>query len=177
MRDSIVEPGRKLLSMAVGMAVAVIGLLVAVHLFSGVNYLLVLALLALGAYEIVKRRKPGGGQNHWFLAAGLLSLLAAAVCLLNMADTLLVWDAVLFTIPIWAITNGLCKLASALHTFHDRGIGWGYLVFTGGFAVLMGAVLILFPLAGILTMSEFTGILIGILLLIYGINVMADAYA
>ena len=48
-----------------------------------------------------------------------------------------------------------------------------------GFAgvILLGALLLILPAAGIMTMTEFTGILTGVLLLVFGINVIVDAYA
>ena len=42
----------------------------------------------------------------------------------------------------------------------------------GLFGILLGALLLILPAAGIMTMTEFTGILTGVLLLVFGINVI-----
>ena len=167
MRESKVDPQQKILSVTVGLLTVIIGLFVAIKPFEGVNFLLIVALLALGLYELFGWFRAEN-RTIWALAGGCVSLLFAVLALFNI---------LLYTIPIWAICNGLIKLAGVFALMRRGEGGFGWKLLTGFFGILLGALLLILPAAGIMTMTEFTGILTGVLLLVFGINVIVDAYA
>ena len=176
MRESKVDPQQKILSVTVGLLTVIIGLFVVIKPFEGVNFLLIVALLALGLYELFGWFRAEN-RTIWALAGGCVSLLFAVLALFNIINILFIWDILLYTIPIWAICNGLIKLAGVFALMRRGEGGFGWKLLTGFFGILLGALLLILPAAGIMTMTEFTGILTGVLLLVFGINVIVDAYA
>ncbi|MBQ9942602.1 MAG: hypothetical protein IJP03_06320 [Christensenellaceae bacterium] len=176
MRESKVEKKQKLISVGTGLAVVAIGALVAVRPFNMVNILLIVACVAVGLYEF-NRWHISADRAIWALLAGIVSVVFALLGICNLAGVLFAWDIVLYTIPSWGICYGAIKALGAFQMYRAGETNWGWGMLTGVLSVLIGALLILLPLLGIMTMTEFTGMLIGVLLLVVGINISVDAYA
>ena len=74
----------------------------------------------------------------------------------NIINILFIWDILLYTIPIWAICNGLIKLAGVFALMRRGEGGFGWKLLTGFFGILLGALLLILPAAGIMTCLLYT---------------------
>jgi len=176
MRESIVEPREKFITLAAGLAAALIGTLIGVQLLGGAALLCALALIILGCYEFY-RWSLAPVRSVLALIDGGAALLAALICLCNYFGVIFTWEAHLYTFPLWAIVSGLLKLLRVVQLYRGGEYGWGWMLLCALLSALAGVLLLILPAAGIMTMSEFSYMVIGLVLLLHGVHVVVDAFA
>ncbi|KOS56254.1 HdeD family acid-resistance protein [Rhodococcus rhodochrous] len=121
-------------------------------------------------YHSIRDRARLDGWG-WWLAMGLVSIAAGIVALVWPAATALV---VLYIIAFYAILFGVTGIIGALSFRKVPNSGWGWSLFAGILAVLLGVVLLIFPGSGIISLIWLLGIyaiLFGVLLIIVAFQV------
>ncbi|MDM7487836.1 HdeD family acid-resistance protein [Rhodococcus sp. GXMU-t2271] len=121
-------------------------------------------------YHSIRDRARLDGWG-WWLAMGLVSIAAGIVALVWPAATALV---VLYIIAFYAILFGVTGIIGALSFRKVPNSGWGWSLFAGILAVLLGVVLLIFPGSGIISLIWLLGIyaiLFGVLLIVVAFQV------
>jgi uncharacterized membrane protein HdeD (DUF308 family) len=91
----------------------------------------------------------------WMVAEGTISVLAGLVALLWPGQTAL---TLLFLVAIWAIALGVAQIAEAFVARRRVDGTWGWALAGGVLNVLFGAVLLVWPGSGILTLLWLIGV-------------------
>lgn len=175
MHESKASTTQKIFSVGLAIILTIIGLIFAIKPVKSFYFLFIIAFFLFGVYELYRYAKVVP-KNIWYLVGGIVNIVFAIMTIGNVANFLFVWDMMLFMIPIWGICLGISKILAGVHMCKMGLGGWAWPVGLGVLALLMGLVLLLFPGWGILTMFEITGILVGVLLLFFAINVLIDAF-
>ncbi|CCW13471.1 putative membrane protein [Rhodococcus aetherivorans] len=127
-------------------------------------------------YHSIRDRARLDGWG-WWLAMGLVSIAAGIVALVWPAATALV---VLYIIAFYAILFGVTGIIGALSFRKVPNSGWGWSLFAGILAVLLGVVLLIFPGSGIISLIWLLGIyaiLFGVLLIVLSFQIRKVAKA
>jgi uncharacterized membrane protein HdeD (DUF308 family) len=152
--------------MARGAAAILFGL---VALFAPIPTLAALVLL-FGAYmlvdgvlAIVSAIRAARRHERWlmFVLEGVVDILAAAVAFVLPGAALLAFVALL---AVWAMISGGLMVASAFRLNRDHGKVW--LAIGGVASVVWGALLLIYPISGLLVVTW----LLGAYALVFGVS-------
>ncbi|WP_226435161.1 MULTISPECIES: HdeD family acid-resistance protein [Rhodococcus] len=135
-------------------------------------YAIVDGILLIGQSIRDRARLDGWG---WWLAMGIVSVLAGLVALFWPGATALV---LLYIIAFYAILFGITGIVGALRFRTVPESGWAWSLVAGVLAVIFGVVLLIFPGSGILGLIILVGIyaiLFGVLLIVMSFQVRSAA--
>jgi len=107
-------------------------------------------------------------SRGWAFLEGALSLVAGLVALLWPGVTAL---ALLWVIAVWAVLVGAVELFAAFR-LRGRDRGWGWTALAGALYVLLGILLMVWPVSGILSLLW----LLGVGSIVWGIAVLVLAF-
>lgn len=158
---------------AIGGFLVLLGFFMALYQQRSLDFLFCIALLLEGGFELYRFRSAHE-PNPYELAAGAVSILFAVIGICNLVK-LLPWDLPMVSLPLWAIVSGAARLLAALKMSETMS-GCGWLALTSILTVLLGLIMLIFPLIGWFTMSEFVGILLGLMMVLTGIHVLVDVF-
>jgi uncharacterized membrane protein HdeD (DUF308 family) len=160
-----------------GLAAVLFGILT----FTAPGTSLLAIAVVFGIYAIVDgaldmvfawRRAHEGRRWGWLVFEGLVGIAAGVVAL---AWTELTAMALLMVIAVWAIISGVAEIAAAFRL--RRHIQGEWLLATGGvLSIIFGALLLLFPGAGVLVLLSLIGayaLVFGALLVFLGLRLRA----
>lgn len=102
------------------------------------------------------------GASSWNLAQGILEIILGILFIFDMGVTLVTIPVI---IAFWGLFIGVLALTAAYHLFEMGGPQWIWSFISGLFGILFCFIVLLNPLAGLLTAT----MLIGIYLVLYGI--------
>lgn len=123
-----------------------------------------------GIFAVVAAVRAAETHQRWwpFLIEGIVGILIAAITFYDIRITLL---ALYFTIAAWAFLTGILEIVAAIQLRkHIANEVW--LILGGVASVLFGALMVWFPLAGILAIVW----LIGSYAIVFGIIMIAFSF-
>lgn len=142
-------------------------------------------VIVFGAYAIVDgisaivrsiRARAVESGWVWWLLGGIVSLVAGIIAFVWPEITAL---AAVFVIGIWAILGGILEIFGAIRLRKlDGAAHWGMLLVAGVLELIFGAILVFFPVGGILSIVWLVGVfalLFGLLLVVSAIQVRSLA--
>jgi len=124
-----------------------------------------------GVFAIIAAFTNRAGHDHWWvlLLEGLVGTAAGIITLLRPGLATL---ALLYVISFWAIVTGVLEVVAAIRLRKEIQGEW-MLALSGIVSLVFGALLLLFPAAGALTVAWLIGvyaILFGVMLLSLGLR-------
>lgn len=127
-------------------------------------------MLVDGVLAIVTAVKAARRHERWglFVIEGVFDILAGAAALLIPAAALVAFVALA---AAWAIISGGLMVGSAFRLNRDHGRGW--LVLGGVASVVWGALLLVFPIAGLIVLTWWLGayaLVFGVSLIVLGLS-------
>lgn len=153
----------------------IIGMVIVFDPSSATYFLFIIAFFFLAAYEFY-RYKIFRPQNIFFLLGAIINVLALILSIFAVADAVLVFSVYEVIVPIWGIAAGLLHVAAGFKYFTVGARNCGVIMVSGAVCALGGALLIVLPIIGWLTMTEFVGMISGIMFLTAGINALVDVF-
>ncbi len=123
--------------------------------------------IADGVLAIIAAFEIREGAKHWWvlLLEGLAGILAGIIALVYPSVTAV---ALYLLIAFWAVFTGIMEIIAAIQLRHEIENEWS-LILTGVLSIILGVVLIVFPVAGAVGLVwaiAIYAILFGVLMLI-----------
>lgn len=166
---------QKVISIAVAIVMIVVGLFIALSPGRTFYFMFIIAFFVLGFYEFFKYR-TSYPKSKWRIVGGIASILFACFSIGNVTGIVAMIGMVELIVPIWAIVTGIIHIVQGME-MRKAGLNSStWVIVSAILGIILGIILLAFPIMGILTMVEITGMLIGVLMLIFGINVIIDAF-
>ncbi len=133
-----------------------LGTMMALAAYIGIGFFVV------GAFYIMSSTAIKSG---WYLLVGIINLLVGIILLLNLGVTAASLPVIL---ALWCLFTGVVELIGAWD-MKKYGLPWGFSAIMGGIGVVVGFLILAYPMIGAVTVSVVLGlyaILFGILQLI-----------
>jgi uncharacterized membrane protein HdeD (DUF308 family) len=132
-------------------------------------------MLVDGVFAIVSAIRAARRQERWalFVLEGVVDLVAGAAVFLLPGAALLAFVALL---AIWALISGGLMVASAFRLHRDHGRIW--LIVGGVASVVWGALLLVYPITGLVVMTWYIGayaLVFGVSLIVLGVTLRSRA--
>ena len=123
----------------------------------------------LALFSAIQIRKVA---RHWWvvLLEGLAGILVGIIALVYPLATA---GAVLFLIAFWAVFTGVMEIAAAIYLRQVIDNEW-LLILTGILSIILGILLVAFPLAGgvaLVFMIGFYAVFFGVMMIIFGFEI------
>ena len=164
------SPGWKR-AVQIGLGVLAIALAIYAIIFPGITlvslvFILAIIFLIVGIERVISGIFIPSGSRWGSIGLGILVIILASIALAFPVGTTV---ALFFFLGLALLLDGIARI---IHGFGDRGQrGWvrGFYIGVGILAVIFGGSMIVFPLFG----AAVTGLVIGIILLIIGIQMIS----
>ena len=173
MSDSKATQIEKWTHLLLSWALLILGILAAIRITARSEWFLIIGLFLLAGYEIF----------HWYysyqrtffsLIKACIDVIAAIVCITSLSVANL--DMMLLVFPLWGIVIGIAHVAHFLFLYRQGEGGGGWALLCGFFSFLSGLLMLILPILGIMTMSEFSDMLAGFIFLLHGVYIIVEAY-
>ena len=143
---------------------------------ASVVWLFAFAVFARGIGLIVNYVASKDARRGWDLLSGAIDILFGAMMLFGTVEMKVAGVVTIeIFVAIWILFTGFTRLFSGFGLKKEGAKGWGWTLVGGILAILAGAVFLIWPLMGAVTLVGFAGIFAGISFVIVGVTGLAGA--
>jgi len=161
------------ISLITGALVVALAFFIAVYPHRSADWVFIPAFIVIAAYEFAKAAKSSRA-GYFYVAQFGITVIGLVFVILAYSG-LLAASVALVVVPAWSAANGAVRIAAGLY-LRGRAHDWNWSAVLGALMVLAGAVMLILPGVGWLTMDTFIGIILGVIMFVAGIGSVADAF-